>query len=435
MEKVIKEAANLFLERAKDREIRIVSHHDTDGITSASIMARTLAKLDKKFSVKIVKGLEKDSLDAIMPKKKEILMLLDLGSSCLNELSKFDTDIFIIDHHEITSVHEKNIVFVNPHLLGWEEISASGLTYLFCREIFPDEELAKLGVVGMVGDMLDKEISKLNNKVIEDAEVVVKRGLMLYPATRPIHKTLEFSSFYIPGVTGNPKGVQGLLKEIGIDRVNGEYKSLIELTEEELSRLLTAVLLRTNLQGERVIGNIYLIKLFNKLEDARELSAMINACSRLGYSYIALALCLGNKKAVKEAESIYAEYKQHLVSALNFADQNKMEGKGYILLNAKDRIKDTLIGTVASIMSMSKNHEAGTVIVTMAYDNDKVKISARICGREGRNVRELLSSSISSFGGDCGGHPAAAGCLISKEKETEFLENLIKNMEMQVIQV
>jgi len=34
-------------------------------------------------------------------------------------------------------------------------------------------------------------------KIIEDAEVQIKKGLLLYPATRPIHKTLEFS-FGIP---------------------------------------------------------------------------------------------------------------------------------------------------------------------------------------------------------------------------------------------
>lgn len=435
MYQAIEQAVNLFLEKIKDREIKIVSHHDTDGITSAAIMARTLAKLDKKFIVKIVKQLEKEQLELIKPKKKEVIILLDLGSSYLHELSKFDTDIFVIDHHEITSVHEKNVTFINPHLFDEEEISAAGLTYLFCRQISPDPDLAKLAVVGMVGDMLDREISKLNNRVIEDAEVVIKKGLMLYPATRPIHKTLEFSSFYIPGVTGNSKGVVSLLKEIGIDRVNGEYKSLIELTEEELSRLLTAILLRTNLEGERVIGNIYLVKIFNKLEDARELSAMINACSRLGYSHVALSLCLNSKKAVKEAETVYAEYKQHLVSALNYAEQNKMEGKGYIILNAKDKIKDTLIGTVASIMSMSRNYEAGTIIVTMAYDSEKVKVSARVCGREGRNVRELLGATIEKLGGECGGHPLAAGCLVTKEKEISFMEELIKNLETEIIKV
>lgn len=436
MERAIESAVKFFKEKISHKSIKIISHYDTDGITSAAIMARTLKSLDKKFSIKILKQLEKEQIESIRPKKNELLILLDLGSSCLEELGGFDSDVLVIDHHEITSKHNVNTVFINPHLFNEEEISASGLTYLFCKEICKDnKELANLAIIGMVGDMLDRELSKLNNKIIENADVVIKKGLMLYPATRPIHKTLEFSSFYIPGVTGNSKGVLSMLREAGIEKENGEFKSIIELSEEELSKLLTAILLRTKLEGERIVGNIYLVKIFNKLEDARELSAMINACSRLGYSNIALSFCLNNKKAIKEAETIYAEYKQHLVSALNYAEQNKMEGNGYVILNAKDRIKDTLIGTVASIMSMSKNYEPGTIIVTMAYDKDKVKISARLSGRNGRNVREVLQNVLSEVGGDCGGHPFAAGCLIAKEKEIPFMEQLIKNLELEVVKV
>jgi len=436
MQNAIKEIAKLFLEKTKNREIKIISHHDTDGITSAAIMARTLKKLNKQFSIKILKQLEKENISSLKPKNNEVLVFLDLGSSSLEDLSKFNTDIFVIDHHEVSSTKGDNIFLINPHAFNEENVSAAGLTYFFCREINPEYiELAKLAVIGMVGDMLDRDLSKLNNKIIEDAEIIIKKGLMLYPATRPVHKALEFSSFYIPGVTGNSKGVLNMLKEAGIERDNGEYKSLIELNEEELSRILTAILLRTNLEPEKIIGNIYLIKLFNKLEDTREISAMINACSRLGYSNVALSLCLNNKKAVKDAESIYAEYKQHLVSALNYAEQNKIEGKGYILLNAKNNVKDTIIGTIASIMSMSRKYEEGTVIVTMSYSQDKIKASARVVGRNGKNVHEILKRVVETFKGDCGGHPMAAGCLFPKEHEQAFISSLVKNLELEVVKI
>ncbi len=260
--------------------------------------------------------------------------------------------------------------------------------------------------------------------------------MLLYPATRPIHKTLEFSSsLFIPGITGDPKGIANLLKEIGIEKQNGEYKSLIELNEQENSKLITAILLKTKKLGEEIIGNIYLVKFFNRLEDAREFSAMINACSRLGHSNVALSFCMDGKKARKEAESIYAEYKQHLIAALGYAEHNKIEGKGYVILNARDRIKDTMIGTVASIIAMSRNYEEGTIIIATSYDNEKLKVSARVAGRNGRNVREILQSSLNKIPAECGGHPLAAGCLIPKEKEIEFLENLTKNLELEVVKI
>ena len=437
MEKAIENAVNSFLEKAKDRNIKIISHNDTDGITSAAIMAKTLRKLNKRFSIKIVKQLDKDYLEQIKKTSKDVLVFLDLASGSLGELANLDTDVLVIDHHEISSEAGSNTIFINPHLFDEEEISASGLTYLFSKKINPEnKELANLAVIGMVGDMLEREISKLNNKIIEDAEIVIKKGLMLYPATRPLHKALEFSSsLFIPGVTGNSKGVLNFLNEIGIKKDNGNYKSLIELDDDEISRLITAILLKTNKKGEEVIGNIYLIKFFNRLEDARELSSTINACSRLGYSDIALSLCLDDKRARKQAEEIYADYKQHLIAALNYAEQNKVEGKGYVILNAKDQIKDTIIGTVASILSMSNQYENGTIIIAMSYDKEKLKVSARVAGRNGRNVRELLTEVTEKVGGESGGHALAAGCLLPKEKENEFIKSLIKNLELEVVKI
>lgn len=435
MEKAIQLAADKFIEKIQNRKIKIISHYDTDGITSASILARTLKKLNKKFSIRIIKTLEKDFIENL--NSDSVIVFLDLGSSMLEEISKLKTDVFIIDHHEITSTAGKNITFINPYLFNEEEISASGLTYLFSKTINPEnKDLANLAVIGMVGDMLERSISKLNNKILEDAEVFIKKSLLLYPSTRPIHKTLEFSSSFIPGVTGNSKGVLSLLREIGIKKENNKWKSLIELSKEELSKLITAILLRTKKENNEIIGNLYLVKFFNRLEDVRELSAMINACSRLGYSDVALFLCMDNKKARKKAEEIYADYRQQLVSALNYAEQNKVEGDSYVLLNAGNKIKDTIIGTVASIISMSNQYKEGTIIITMSYDQEKIKVSARIAGRNGgRNVRKILEDSIENLDGQCGGHPLAAGCLLPKDKEKQFLENLTKNLDLEVVKI
>jgi len=385
-----------------------------------------------------VKNLEKEEVLKIKNiAKDDVLLFLDLASASLDELNLFPNRIFILDHHEITGTPNSNITMINPHLFDNESISAAGISYLFSRAIDPkNKDLAGLAVIGMVGDMLDRNLSKSNNEILNDAEVTIKKGLMLYPATRPIHKALEYSSgIYIPGVTGNAQGAFELVREIGLTKEGNTFKSLIELDEDEMSKLLTAVLLRTKKTGNEIIGNIYLVKFFNKLEDARELSAMINACSRLGQSYVSLSFCIGSKTAIKNAEEIYAKYKQQIVSALNFVEQNKIEGKNYIIINAKDQIKDTIIGTISSIVSMSATKEEGSVVIGMAYDNEKIKVSARLVGRNGRNVRELLDKTVKEFGGEGGGHPQAAGCLICKDKEEAFLTNIVKNLELEVVKV
>lgn len=437
----IKNLAEKFLRISENKKIQIISHFDTDGICSAAIMATALKKLDKNFSVKIIKQLEKETIESLP--KNNFLIFLDLGSGSLEQLNGLKNEIYVIDHHEIKKNINLNgnLSVVNPHLYDGEGLCGACLTYLFVREIDRDNKnLANLAVIGMVGDMLEKNIGKIGNSIINDAEMVIKKGLLLYPATRPLNKTLEFSSsMFIPGVTGSSTGAINLLREIGLEKKDNRHKSLIELNEEEMSKLITGILLRRN--DKRIsdfIGNIYLVNFNNHLEDARELSAMLNACSRLDNSQVAFSLCLGNKEARKKAEKIYADYKQHLISGLNFISNiKKIEGSDYVIINAKNNIKDTVIGTIASILSMSSVYKEGTTIITMAHNEDKIKVSARVAGRNGngKNICEILDSVVKEIGGESGGHALAAGCLISKSKEKEFTELLKKRLEIELVKI
>lgn len=420
------------------KPIKIISHFDADGITSAAIFSRAMQRWKKSFSLQIVKGLEESFINSLSD--DYLLIFLDLASGSLNYLKNKKTDVIIFDHHEITSEIPENVLMVNPVINNDEMISGAGVCYLFAKSLSADnKDLASLAVIGMVGDIMDKNIHKTYDEILKDSGVILKKSLLLYPSTRPLDRALEYSSNpYIPGVTGNYKGVLELLKDANIPRIDGKFKSLYELSEEEMSSLVTAIMLRGVEQNKlsSLIGNLYLVKFFNKMEDAREFSALINACSRMDRPEISLGFCLGNRKSKEEAEKIYIEYKQHLVSALKYVSESeKIQGKNYAIINAKNNIKDTIIGTVASIVSQSPVYEEGTIIIALAYNDDKIKVSARIAGREGRNVRDVLNKVVVPLGGEVGGHPKAAGCLISKENESIFISELQKVLEVELVKV
>jgi single-stranded-DNA-specific exonuclease len=438
LNKEIENLAKKFMQLPSEKEIQVISHHDTDGITSAVIMIKTLKRMDRKFSVKIIKSLEKEFIDSL-PKEK-IILFLDLASGSLDHLKNAGLkDVFIIDHHEISQKIPEEINLVNPEICNKEKISGSSLTYLFCREIGGEiKELAKFAVLGMIGDTLEKEIDKLNNGILEDGEIKRRKGVLIYPSTRPLNRTLEYCSRpYIPEVSGNIKGVLELLREIGLSPKGGKYKSIIELDDEEMEKLATAIILRNpKAKNKEIVGEIFLIKHFNKLEDARELSATINACSRLGKSNTALQFCMEISEAKKTAEEIYAKYKQLIISGLKFVSESeKISGNGFVIINARENIKDTMIGTIASILSYSQLYEEGTAIIAMANYRDKIKVSARSVGKKGRNLREMLERTMIEIGGEVGGHEYAAGCIIQQDKEKEFLDLLRKNLEIEVIKV
>lgn len=434
----IKETIVKLDEYSKKKPIRVISHHDTDGITSAAIMARALQRWNKKFSLQIVKNLEKPFIDSLSD--KETLIFLDLASGSLNYLKEKTTNVIILDHHEIIQEIPLNVTMINPLLSQEDPRSGAAIAYEFARELSPNNtDLATLAVVGMIGDMFDSNISKSYSGLLKEADVTVKKGLLLYPATRPLDKTLEYAtSLFIPGVSGSFKGVMELLRDAGLTRGPQGFKSLAELTDDEMRNLVTAIAMRyaqTESPAD-LIGNLYLVKFFNKMEDAREISAMINACSRMGKPEAALSFCLGNKDAQKEVEKIYIEYKQNISSALKFINESeKITGKNYTIVNAQDKIRDTIIGTAASIMSFSPLYPQGTIIIAMAYDQDKIKISARVAGRKGRNVREVLTKALIPLAGEVGGHPNAAGGLITRNQEAQFLEEIKKVLEVDIIKV
>ena len=42
---------------------------------------------------------------------------------------------------------------------------------------------------------------------------------------------------------------------------------------------------------------------------------------------------------------------------------------------------------------------------------------------------------IKKIGGECGGHALAAGCLIQKEHEKNFMDFLTKRLEIEVVKI
>lgn len=449
MLKGVEQIALEFLKQTEKKPIRIISHFDTDGITSAAILAKALKRLDKKFSIRIIKGLEEEIIKKeLLRQPKEVIIFTDLASGSLEYFQELKETIFILDHHEIhkEKLNEK-IKIINPHLTDEpknNDCTGAGIVYLFAKALSSkNQDLSNLAIIGLIGDRQETNLSKINQQIInETKDLIIKKGLTLYPATRPIKRTLEYStSPYIPGVTGNSQGVMELLRETNI-----HYdKNLLDLTEEEMSRLLTAIMIRKakSSQEENIINNLYILKFFNTKEDVREISTLINACSRLGHHDIALSYCLGNKNARTKALDIYTKYKQELVSSLRIAEKiDKIKGNNFVILNAKDKIKDAIIGTICSMISSSNSYKEGTILIGMAYNQDKIKVSARMVGRNKRNLKEIMEKTIIQFKtehpnstAEVGGHQYAAGCLVEKEKENYFIDALKKNLEIEIIKI
>jgi nanoRNase/pAp phosphatase (c-di-AMP/oligoRNAs hydrolase) len=121
---------------------------------------------------------------------------------------------------------------------------------------------------------------------------------------------------------------------------------------------------------------------------------------------------------------------------------DKIDGKGFVIVNTKDKVRDAIVGTLCSMLSASPDYQEGTILVGMAYNENKIKVSARMAGRNGRNLKELMEKTVTLFrhknpetSVEVGGHQFAAGCLVEREKEEEFISALKENLEVEVMKI
>ncbi len=427
--------------------VRIISHLDADGLTSAAILIKALQREQRKFAVSIFRNLTKENLEEVNREKYKTVVFCDLGSgylSLINEIIK-DKDIFILDHHQIEKV-KVNFVHINPLMYkvdGATEICGAGVVYFFAKALNEkNKDLAYLAIIGAIGDVQeDNGFLGLNNEILEDAKnkIEIKTGLRMFGAqTRPLHKVLEYSTDpYIPGISGDEKAVINFLDELDIKiKEKDKFRKLINLSKDEIKRLSSAIIVKRINHGsseDGVLGPIYLIKGEedeSPTRDAREFSTLLNSCGRLNKPSLGIGVCLGSKDSKEKAIDILQKYRKEIVNGLNWFYNNRktsnvIEQNGFVIINAGENIRDTLVGTVGSVLAKSGIFPFGTIILGLASTIDgNLKGSIRVAGRtKGKNLKVILEKISKSIGCSAGGHDFAAGCLIPGDKEEDFIEN------------
>ncbi|MEM5882925.1 MAG: DHH family phosphoesterase [Candidatus Aenigmatarchaeota archaeon] len=439
----IERFSKAFRGMVKEKNVAIISHFDCDGLTSASIIAKMLLRENKNFTLRVIKQLTAKEVEKFDFDEKTILIFLDLGSGQLDLLEKFleKTQVFVLDHHQPKNFTHFNLYHLNPILFREEEVSTSIVCYFFAKFFdIRNVELIDLAVVGAIGDMIDEkwELKGLAKRVLEEAENLGKiriiKGLRLYGRnTRAVHKALELSfDPYIPGISGSESNAVQLLSEIGIPlKENGKWRKLKDLSMEEQRRLASALIAeRFKLENaEDIFGDIYtLVERPEEIQDAREFATLINACGRLGRADVAIKVCLRDEEALEEALKIFEEYRKEISRILAWIKEENpiIKKKHANFLIAKDKIPDTLIGTITSILLNSSLVDSKPLF-GLAYSDDEIKISARIPKLfNSINLKEIIRLSTSQLEGEGGGHQKAAGGIIPKGKEEKFIETIEK---------
>lgn len=470
-----KEVADIIKEYIEDKKrIILISHYDADGITASGILTEAIRRIEGIFQTRIYRQLEEAFLPEIKNFSSGLLVFLDFGSGQLSLISKYinDKEVIILDHHtpEIidTSAIENKIIHLNPHLYGIDgsvEISSAGIAYLVAKNLGNNNDLSAYAVVGALGDNQDKgkqnSLVGLNSKIVlEDAKnadvIEEKKGFTFFGhETRPIHIAIEYSTDpFIPELSGKRENVIRFLRNIGIPLKDseGKWRTLSSLTIDESRTLASELIAHMYKYGasseemRSIIGYIYILKREKSgtpLRDAREFSTLLNSCGRLGSPELGVIILMGERREFyREALKKYSQYKQEISNALNWLydnrfNENVVRELEYVQsFHGGKSIRDTIIGTVASIALHSRILKNDKPLVAFAISEDNtVKVSGRTTTtlvKLGVNLAKAFKIAAKNINSPyvAGGHDIAAGARIPLGKEDAFLKEvneIIKN--------
>jgi len=458
------QAATKILDVVKEEgTIYVFSHYDTDGLTAAGVIGKALLRKDAKFRIRIIQWIDEELIEEITTEQPQLIIFTDMGSGYLNLLNNklSDTEVVILDHHQVVGDTESsNVVQVNPHIHGIDgtrDVSGAGVTYLTAKAMDKKNvNLAPIAVVGALGDLQDKydqrSLGGLNKIIVEDAKDVglltVKKDLIFFGReTRPIHRTLASTTNpFIPGISGEEDKSLAFLANVDIKPKQGEkWRALRDLSKEEKKKLCSALadyLLSKGLHYKvsNLIGHVYILNQeepWTPLRDAREFSVLLNATGRMEKPSIGVAVCMGDRGlSLEKANEILSDYRKMIGKYLGWVMEKpgRMEEKEKIyVVHGRDFIKDKMVGSISSILSLSlPNPEKPLIMYAEVEEEEKAKFSARtvdMVTNKGVDLGKIMQAAAQKCLGEGGGHNVAAGAQIPRENVDIFIRlvnNLVK---------
>lgn len=444
----ISEAAEVIKDAEK---VTIISHIDADGITSEAIMRQAVSRCGIQINSVFVRQLEPMTMKYV-PDDDSLKIFIDLGAgqqNLLEERGLLEKEVLIIDHH-ITQDTNTPYMQVNGLKYGYEKLSAAGTGYLVAKETDDyNTDLAKLAVIGNVGDMMAREHRGLigpAREIVDDGVLcgnveVVKDDLNCYGiSTRPLHLCLSFSDDpFVSGITNNPQNAQKLIeRDAGIDlrKKNGKWRVWEDLSSEERRAIIGRLALRLYDAGEpveRLKAEHYIFpdeKKYTPLRNASEFATMLNACGRWVKPKTGSSVCCGDRgDAYREAENMLRHHRSVIREMMEYILDTGVEELSHLqYLHIGDRFPDTIVGIGAGMALSKLNWKLPIMILCYLPDDPElVKISMRTNERmvsAGVDLQAALLEASEKVGGAGGGHKIAAGAYISRSAEEGFAESV-----------
>jgi len=463
MTKTLDESLSFFKDSISDciksrKSISVTTHIDCDGLTSGSIITKALMRAGAKCTVRTSKEFSKKVIDSLKKDSRDFHIITDLAGGFANNLDEsLGENWIVLDHHQISEKEQENQRVINAWKYGIDggtEICAGGMAYLAAMALDDkNTDLSAIAVVSALGDRQDQgERKSFVGKNFEIANTAKEEGLvdidldllLVGRETRPISDSLAFTSQpFIEGLTWNRDACLSLLNSSGIQlKEGGRWRVPAELNDDEKRIVIETITKFTSGKNateimSELIGYTYTFPREDKrsfLRDGREFSTMLNSCGRISRSGVGIAVCMGDRnKILREGETILTDYRKMIREYMNILTNERWrisESKTCVMVNGEGIVPEMMTGTISSLIAGSPKNAGKIIILRTGGEENTIKFSSRKsfgCKSE-INLSELMRTGAEKFDGVGGGHNAAAGAKITKDKLDGFLDYLEVNV-------
>jgi len=415
----------------KNNVVRIISHNDADGLTSAGIFANAVKKSGGRFHITILPRLQESDVKSLTKERYKLFIFSDMGSGQLKSISKLKGDVVIADHHQIPEEDQdidlgKNSVHVNPHLYGIDgtkDVSGSGLSYLSVHGM-GCYELSGLALTGACGDMqMRDEPTGINKLILDEAvekkTIIVKDELKLaYSNTQNLSKAITYTySPVLDDLSGNTDNTEKFLDENSIPK----DKLLSQLNEDEYDKLKDKLI---DLNDE-IYGKIYTIpNIRRELTNITEYSNLLNACGKNKEYTAAIAIELAKYNQMDYALTLLDDYGRIMQEGIEWIRrEGSIQEDNIQYIYTEDKNRKQVASAVSSI-AIDLGILPDKPILSLMKMDTLIKVSSRTTDRnveKGVNLGVIMNQASQNFNGSGGGHNIAAGATIPADQMDNFI--------------
>ena len=136
---------------------------------------------------------------------------------------------------------------------------------------------------------------------------------------------------------------------------------------------------------------------------------------------------------LQEGEKILTQYSRMIRDYMNILANERWriaESKMCVMVNGEGVVPETMTGTISSLLAGSPKNAGKIVILRTNGEEGTIKFSSRksMGCKSDVNLSYLMRTGAKKFDGVGGGHDAAAGARITKDKLDGFLDFLEENV-------